>query len=385
MLRLAFVTLYTPDVIRMKRWYRDHLGLPLRLDHGTWVEFGTSGATLALHPSNERYPRGIELGFVVDDVEAAVRELGARGVRFDGKPYRIATGTVARFHDPEGSRLLLYAPDEEHPNGGGPLLSMGVVNCHDMHGVKAFYRNVLGLHVGKESAWWVEFESGDSHVALHPRMPLGDGEHHHALPMSLGMEVGDLVDWADDARDRGVEFTTTPHDTPFGIMADVRDPDGNMLILHETVDEDDLIDDQTPHRDPIRKPGRTRSRATSFVVVKPDYKPAAPAPERRQPAVTTKAVSKLRGAGTAGARQAPKRKHDEKKVKAKPAIGRAKKAVHRVMASKKRATATASRGKVAKRKAAKPVRAKAPARGRTARTRTARAVAKRAVGRSGRR
>lgn len=379
MLRLAFVTLYTPDVDRMKRWYRDHLGLPLRLDHGTWVEFDTAGATLALHPSNERYPRGIELGFVVDDVEASTRELGARGVRFDGKPYRIATGTVARFHDPEGSRLLLYAPDDEHPGGEGPLLSLGVVNCHDLHGVKAFYRNVLGLHVVKESAWWVEFDCGDSHVALHPRMPMGHVEHHHALPMSLGMTVDDLVEWADDARERGIEFMTTPHDTPFGMMADVRDPDGNILIVHEPVPEDEEIEDVTSHRDPIRKPGRTRGRATSFVVLKPDYRAPVAAPVRHKPSATTKTVATVRGAGAAGARQKPKRTADETKARSKPAIGRAKKAVARVMASKKRATAAASRGKVAKRKAAKPARAKAPVRGRTARTPAARAVTKRTV------
>ena len=79
-----------------------------------------------------------------------------------------------------------------------------MVNCHDLHGVKAFYRNVLGLHVVKESSWWVEFDCGESHVALHPRMPMAHGEHHHALPMSLGMEVDDVVGWADDARDRDV-------------------------------------------------------------------------------------------------------------------------------------------------------------------------------------
>ena len=86
MLRLAFVTLYTPDVDGMKRWYRDQLGLPLRLDHGSWVEFDTGGATLALHPLERALSARDRAGVRGGRRRAAVHDFGARGVRFDVSP-----------------------------------------------------------------------------------------------------------------------------------------------------------------------------------------------------------------------------------------------------------------------------------------------------------
>jgi hypothetical protein len=189
-------------------------------------------------------------------------------------------------------------------------------------------------------------------------------DHHHGRPLTWSIELDDLIGWCDACRNRGVSFPTGPHDTPYGQMADVEDPDGNLFIVHEPMagDEADLEDDETPHAAPIRKPGTTKSRAVSRLAVKPEYHEAKPT-ARRRPSATTRTVVKVRGAGPDRHRLEPKKKGDEKKAKVKPAIGRLKKKVVERKAQQKRATATASRGKVAKTKAGKPVR-KAPVKGR---------------------
>ncbi len=369
--RLTYVILVTSDMERMKRFYRDQLGLRLRVDKPRWVEFETAGATLALNPVTELRPRGIEVVLDVADVLARKAELETRGVKFATDVMRISTGAVALFREPEGGLVTLYSPDQRMgPADGGPAVSMAIVNCRDLHASKAFWRNVVGLHTTTESGWWVEFDTGDAHLALAPRAELGAGEHHHARPMALAIESEDLMAWSDGLHARGVEFVTAPHDTPYGVMADVRDPDGNVLVLHEPpirdTDEDeaeDVFAGDGPTRESIRRPGTTKARAISKVAIRPRYKSIA-GKERRKPSATTRPVVKERGEGPVGTRRTPKKTGDERKVKAKPAQGQLRKSTRESIAAQKRASAKRSRGK--------PIKKAAASRGRRKTARTAR-------------
>jgi catechol 2,3-dioxygenase-like lactoylglutathione lyase family enzyme len=296
-------------------------------------------------------------------------------VRFEGGVRRLEDGAVAGLWDSEGTMLSLMTPSHAPAaNGDGPRLATAIVNCRDLAGAKAFYRNVMGLHPAVETAWWVEFDTGDAHLSLHPRLASEAREHHHSTPLTWSLEVDNLMEWVDGVRSRGVPIPTAPHDTPYGLMADVEDPDGNLFIVHEPAPADEEADeellDRAPHLDPMRKPGRLRGKATSRVAVKTEH-PITLVPRRRRPSGTTQAVAKVRGGGKDHARLAPKKTADEKKAKVKPATGKRAKAVSARRATQKRATATASRGKVATRRAgktkiAKPGarRAKAGARGR---------------------
>ncbi|MFI5371943.1 MAG: VOC family protein [Candidatus Eisenbacteria bacterium] len=368
--RLTYVILVTSDMERMKRFYRDQLGLKVRLDRPRWVEFETAGATLALNPVTPVRPRGIEVVLDVPDVLERKQELEARGVQFSTDVMRISTGAVALFEDPEGALVTLYTPDDRYePAEDGPALSMAIVNCHDLHAAKAFWRNVVGLHTTTESGWWVEFDTGTAHLALAPRAQLGAGEHHHAKPMALAIESDDLNEWSDRLHAQGVEFVTTPHDTPFGLMADVRDPDGNVLVLHEPAVGEPLEEEleevfagESPSRETMRKPGTTKARAISKVAIRPRYKSIA-GTERKKPSATTRAVVKERGEGPNGTGRMPKKTGDERKAKSKPAQGRLKKSTREAAVAQKRASATRARGKPLKRavasrakKAARPAR-----------------------------
>jgi catechol 2,3-dioxygenase-like lactoylglutathione lyase family enzyme len=363
--RLAYLIVYTPQIDRMKTFYRDRLGLPVRRDAPDRMELATSGATLVLQASPRTERRGVEFRLVVNDVEARVQELGARGVRFEGGVQRFDEGAVAGLWDSEGTMLSLMTPKRATADDdGGPRLATAIVNCRDLAGAKAFYRNVMGLHPAVETAWWVEFDTGDAHLSLHPRLPSEAREHHHSTPLTWSIEVDNLMEWVDGCRTRGVPIPTAPHDTPYGLMADVEDPDGNLFIVHEPAPEVDATDDvldQEPRQVPVRAPGRLRSKSTSRVAVKPEH-PITLVPRRRRPSANTQTVAKVRGAGRDRARLEPKTKGDEKKAKVKPATGQRAKAVGARRAVQKRATATASRGKVATRRAGKTKIAKAGAR-----------------------
>jgi len=60
-------------------------------------------------------------------------------------------------------------------------------------------------------------------------------------------------------------------------------------------------------------------------------------------------VASPRGTGPAGTRVKPKRKHDSKRARAKPAIGRLRKAERKTFKSQKQAIAGASKRKPVKR------------------------------------
>jgi predicted enzyme related to lactoylglutathione lyase len=320
------------------------------------LEFATSGATLVLQASPDGGDRrGVEFRLLVNDVDARVQELGGRGVRFEGGVQRYDEGAVVGLWDSEGTMLSLMTPARPFADGGGPRLATAIVNCRDLAGTKAFYRNVLGLHPAVETPWWVEFDTGESHLSLHPRLHSESREHHHSTPLTWSIEVDDIMDWVDGWRERGVPIPTAPHDTPYGLMADVEDPDGNLFIVHEPAPEDDVADevlDEEPHQDPMRPPGRLRGKSTSRVAIKPEH-PVAPSTARRRPSAITQTVAKVRGGGPDRARLEPKTKADEKKAKVKPGMGQRQKAVGARRAVQKRATASASRGKVTTRRAGK--------------------------------
>lgn len=112
--RIDYVMVMVTDMDRSIVFYRDQLGLRVRFTSPDWTELDTGHATLALHAGGKR---GVardtrvggtaSLGFYVRDVDAAARELRARGVKFllepetrEGEPIRLAT-----IADPDGLEI----------------------------------------------------------------------------------------------------------------------------------------------------------------------------------------------------------------------------------------------------------------------------------------
>jgi predicted enzyme related to lactoylglutathione lyase len=354
--RLSHVIICTGVLPGMRRFY-ESLGLTASEHSPEWVEFDTAGATLALHATPDPGRRGIQLRFATADIDARVRALAGRGVKFDPPGIeRFPWGRLAYLWDPEGRHLTLWQPAEPWTPGKGPGLSV-VVNCRDLAAVKAYYRDALGFAATVDSPWWVQLAVGTAGMGLHPRADRPGAERHHARGITVGLAIPDLADWYQEARARGIAFTVPPTDRGFGTFADAVDPEGNEVTFRdlpepETLEEqlaEPFEDDAAPRRAAIRKPVKKGAKAVSRVVVKPAYRTRKTRTTERHAAKPLARVASPRGTGPAGARKQPKRKHDPKRARTKPAIGRLRKAERRSLTAQKRAVASASKSKPVKR------------------------------------
>ena len=121
--QLGLVTLHVHDIQRSVRFYRDTIGLPL---HGDvldvpgmgWAELEVGGGLrLGLHEDKD----GIEEGcrppggasgfyFAVPNVDKAIEQLRAAGVRVVDEPADKPYGRDACIEDPDGNVLALVTP-----------------------------------------------------------------------------------------------------------------------------------------------------------------------------------------------------------------------------------------------------------------------------------
>jgi len=110
----------TVDVERARAFYSGTLGLPLVDDTGEVLIFGAGGGTrIALYLRPGGGPAAHTVAYwVVDDLEAAVRQLSAGGVRFEHYDYEglrtdelgiadLGSERSAWFKDPDGNYLAV--------------------------------------------------------------------------------------------------------------------------------------------------------------------------------------------------------------------------------------------------------------------------------------
>ena len=120
MLRTAPIRAYIPasDVARARKFYEETVGLVPKLDYAGGVVYECGGTEVFLYPTpNAGTSRASQAFWQVDDVEAEVAELRARGVVFEeydlpDVTWRngIATGGGARtawFKDTEGNIMAI--------------------------------------------------------------------------------------------------------------------------------------------------------------------------------------------------------------------------------------------------------------------------------------
>jgi lactoylglutathione lyase len=108
----------------------------------------------------------------------------------------------------------------------GPLSEV-IVHVDDMAREVAFYRDVLGLEIDIESDDWTTFATGMCTLALHGGGRIGT----HNVRVNFGVDDLDAVRAA--LRERGVETTEVRQPVPGILVADVRDPEGNVISLEE--------------------------------------------------------------------------------------------------------------------------------------------------------
>jgi catechol 2,3-dioxygenase-like lactoylglutathione lyase family enzyme len=108
MARLAYVIKFVADMDSGIAFYRDVLGLAVKMHTPFWSEFDTGKTVLALHPASAVNPAGsCQLGFNVDDLRSFHDRRDELGVTFTS-PLADQHGTLlARMADCEGAEVSL--------------------------------------------------------------------------------------------------------------------------------------------------------------------------------------------------------------------------------------------------------------------------------------
>lgn len=293
MSRLSHVIIFTPDVERMRRFYQDRIGIALAREGHGWAALRPAGAALWLHTLGARHQREIAIALHVDDLDAAVTALRAHGTDVTERDNDAIFGRVAYFRDPDGTLVDLHAGTTMERPGTEPAFPTVVLNVKSMAVTHAFYCDVLGLAARIESPGWVDFETGATRLALHPRADRPGREAHHARSVTIGFTgPRDVVSLVRALEKRGLEFPQPPRNEGFGTFAEALDPDGNVLVFRGEV--------EPPAEAEVKAPAKRKAVAKK--------KRPAPARKRRVKTARSKATAKKK-------RSAAKRRSASRKLK----------------------------------------------------------------------
>jgi len=109
----AFSGFAVDDIGRAREFYGETLGLETSVEHGLMTLHLAGERPTLVYPKPDHEPANYTiLNFPVDDIEAAVSELAARGVQFermdgvdDKGIFRLGGPLIAWFKDPAGNFL----------------------------------------------------------------------------------------------------------------------------------------------------------------------------------------------------------------------------------------------------------------------------------------
>jgi lactoylglutathione lyase len=125
--RVGVVILLVSNMEKSVKFYRDTLGLPIKTKSKDWTEFFNNDTVMALHPakkkSNIKTGSGMLVGFEVGDLEATVKKLKEKKVKFFKKPKEEPFGKHAIVQDPDG-HLISIAEIKEKSAEGFDLLGL---------------------------------------------------------------------------------------------------------------------------------------------------------------------------------------------------------------------------------------------------------------------
>lgn len=115
--RLGNVILAVKDLDRSLEFYHDIIGLPIKNQRRAWVDLGTTGALISLHPASltaehigSSIDNGITIGFLVGDINSAVEELKSKGVKIYREISEREAGKNAIVLDPDDYLVSLFEP-----------------------------------------------------------------------------------------------------------------------------------------------------------------------------------------------------------------------------------------------------------------------------------
>jgi catechol 2,3-dioxygenase-like lactoylglutathione lyase family enzyme len=111
--KIGSVILLVDDMERSTQFYKDTIGLKLKVKTTDWIEFFEKGTTLALHPRRKGVDEksnghpNILVGFMVSDLDQVVKDLKAKNVKFFKEPKSEPFGKHAIILDPDDHLISL--------------------------------------------------------------------------------------------------------------------------------------------------------------------------------------------------------------------------------------------------------------------------------------
>ena len=95
-----------------------------------------------------------------------------------------------------------------------------------------FYRDVLGLPVGKQGSFGLELFLEPPHLGVHPAVH-PDAKALVGRHTGITFYVPGLVHYCGVLHERGVRFVSEPTQMSWGVMAMIADPEDNVFALWE--------------------------------------------------------------------------------------------------------------------------------------------------------
>ena len=104
----AYTLVFVRNMARAVAFYRDALGMTVRVQTPAWSELEIAGATVALHSGRESGEQEIPLGFKVLNIDAVANAVVTAG-GFIHAPKRQAAGepAIMKAGDPDGNIFVL--------------------------------------------------------------------------------------------------------------------------------------------------------------------------------------------------------------------------------------------------------------------------------------
>ena len=107
-------TVFITNMNAAIRFYTEVLGMKLTSHFGdAWATVVAGGFEVGLHPVGPKTlaagtPGSIQIGLMVDDIDAALAKLKEGGARTVGEVERGDGGSFVHFGDPDGNSLYLW-------------------------------------------------------------------------------------------------------------------------------------------------------------------------------------------------------------------------------------------------------------------------------------
>lgn len=115
--KVGNVILAVKDLNKSLEFYNKIIGLPIQNKRTTWIDLGSQGTVLSLHPISQITARvntsidnGIAIGFIVGDLKSVIAELKNKHIRIFRDIIDKNSGKNALILDPDDYIISLFEP-----------------------------------------------------------------------------------------------------------------------------------------------------------------------------------------------------------------------------------------------------------------------------------